>query len=107
MPMNAPVTATTGTDRTPTSYICGNSSRRFFHWREATSQRKVRAAKMEKSPNAASVLLTVRPTFSMVPTGMGANDMNRAGSEQTGSGSARRCLCQKTGVNACKNEEDG
>src|SRR5688500_18899926 len=75
MPMNAPVTEITGIERTPTSYISGKSSRRFFHFSELPSQRKVRAQKMEKSPNAASVLLVSRPMRSMMLTGMGRNDM--------------------------------
>ena len=72
MPMNAPVTAMTGTERTPTSYICGSSRRRFFQCKhQVESQRKVRPAKSEKSPNIAMALLVFRPICSMNEKGIG------------------------------------
>ena len=73
MPMNAPVTATTGTDRTPTSYICGTSSRKLFHGvvtKLLNSQRNVEAANRQKSPKFSSVLFVSRPTFSRMPIAM-------------------------------------
>src|SRR5439155_24284876 len=74
MPMNAPVTLTTGTERVPTSYICGNTSRTVLIRKTlAPSQANVRATKMQKSPNAASALFVFRPTRSIRPTGMGAS----------------------------------
>src|SRR5688572_33483136 len=73
MPMNAPVTEITGTLRTPTSYISGNSNRTFRGRNQPQIQRKVRAQKIEKSPKAASVLLASRPMRSICAAGMAAN----------------------------------
>jgi len=53
MPMNAPVTATTGTDLEPTSYICGSRSRRLFQRKSPrNSHPKVLAANAKKSPKS-------------------------------------------------------
>src|SRR6185503_20831756 len=80
MPMNAPVTAMTGTERTPTSYISGNSVRMSFQRNHPVhSQRNVRPAKTQKSPKAASVLFVLRPTCSIHRTGMVRDDKNERG----------------------------
>ena len=71
MPMNAPVTPTTGTDRTPTSYICGNSSRQLRQLSPpANSQAKVRATKSQKFPNAANESVVAFPSFSIALAGI-------------------------------------
>src|SRR5437867_537229 len=74
MPMNAPVMETTGTDLVPTSYICGRTCLRFFHRAKVGPMlRKVRPTKIQKSPNAAMMLVVVRPTCSMKETAMAGN----------------------------------
>src|SRR5437660_12191039 len=76
--MNAPVMETTGTDLVPTSYICGRTCRRYFQrMKVGPMLRRVRPTKIQKSPNAAMMLVVVRPTCSMKETGMAGNHKAR------------------------------
>src|SRR4051812_12699909 len=86
MPMKAPVIAMTGMERTPTSYIRGKSRRMFFQRsHQLDIQRRVRPAKMEKSPKAANVLLVSRPMVSIMPMGIvGGDDKSGGAARQTG-----------------------
>src|SRR5665213_279633 len=91
MPMNAPVTATTSTLFTPTSNICGNVRRRFFHRNPPNkSHDNARAAKEKKSPNATSTSTVRLPTFSTNPIAIGADHTEAHGPWQSGQDSWQR-----------------
>ena len=59
MPMNMPVSATTGRLNTPTWYSTGRKASR--RGSRATSQTSVRQANSAKSPTAATLLIATRP----------------------------------------------
>src|SRR5882762_10433284 len=93
MPMNAPVMETTGTDLVPTSYICGRTFLMSFNLvKTGPRLRKVRPTKIQKSPNAAKMLVVVRPTCSMKETGMAGND---SGTVHQGHERERSTKCTK------------
>ena len=72
MPMNAPVTRDTGT-RPHADLVHLREEQADVLPAEASvsSQRNVRPQKMQKSPNAASVLLVSRPICSIIADGHG------------------------------------